>query len=377
MTGEIIRDTAVDQPQQGGARRLLAVRAWLFGVATLIATMVVVGGATRLTDSGLSITEWQVITGTIPPIGEAQWQDAFAKYQEIPEYRLVNRGMTLAEFKEIYWWEWAHRFLGRFIGIAFLVPFVFFWLRRYLPPSLTPKLLGVFVLGGLQGALGWYMVQSGLVDRVDVSQYRLAAHLGLAVGLFGYVVWIALGLRARRPSARPGAAWPVPAAAALSALIFLQIVAGAFVAGLDAGQGYNTWPLMDGAFVPDGLAVMSPAWRNLFENAMTVQFSHRMLAYVLIALTVLYVAALLRRSDGNPFAPSALAVLVVMMVQAALGIATLLHQVPMGLALCHQAGALALLALALNHLHLLVSAGRQGAERAAPASGSDVRDTAG
>lgn len=332
-----------------------AVRLWLYGIAVLIAAMVLVGGATRLTDSGLSITEWQLISGALPPFGEAAWLEAFEKYKQIPEYQLVNRGMSLDEFKTIFWWEWGHRFLGRAIGFAFLVPFLFFWVRGYLTRPLVPRLLVMFVLGGLQGALGWYMVMSGLVERVDVSQYRLAAHLGLAVALFAYVLWVAFDLRPWRIAVSQTKGWFASGIAALIVLVYLQILLGGFVAGLDAGQGYNTWPLMDGALVPEGLWAMSPLWLNLFENAMTVQFEHRMLAYVITVLAAIYCVAVLRHTDNGSLSTSAIVVLFVVFVQVALGIATLLYQVPLGLALFHQAGALVLLAAMLNHLHFLVS----------------------
>ena len=359
---EAAPDTDAAQPADVAAqlRGIRAVQVWLYSIALLIAVMVVVGGATRLTDSGLSITEWQLVSGVIPPLTEAQWQAVFEKYQEIPEYKIVNRGMSLAEFKVIYWWEWAHRFLGRFVGLAFFLPMVFFWLRGHLTRALKPRLLIVFALGAAQGALGWYMVQSGLVDRVDVSQYRLAAHLGLAVVLFAYVFWLALGLRQWLPDQTLGPGWAAKATSLLIVLVFGQIVVGGFVAGLDAGQGYNTWPLMDGALVPEGLLIMSPAWRNLFENAMTVQFVHRMLAYAIVLLSLIYLWALLRRVREGPLASSAALMVCIVLVQVALGVMTLLYQVPLSLALCHQVGALVLLALALHHLHVLVWAREDG-----------------
>jgi len=334
-----------------------AVRVWLVCIAVLIAAMVLVGGATRLTDSGLSITEWQPILGVIPPLNEADWQTALELYRQIPEYQLINRGMSLEEFKFIYWWEWAHRFLGRFVGLAFFVPLLVFWIRGQLDGPLKWRLVTVLALGGLQGALGWYMVMSGLAERVDVSQYRLAAHLGLAVALFGYVVWLVLRLGAPAPFAATWR-WSAHSLAALSvvALIFAQIIAGGFVAGLDAGQGYNTWPLMDGRFVPKGLFVMAPAWINLFENAMTVQFVHRIGAYlVTLAAIALIVQSL--RADPGPARISALVLAAAVAVQVALGIATLLAQVPIGLALWHQMAALAVLAAGLYHLHVTAFGG--------------------
>ena len=330
-----------------------AIRLWLYVSAILVFTMVIVGGAVRLTDSGLSITEWKPLLGAIPPLNEADWLSAFEKYRQIPEYSQVNKGMSLSEFQYIYWWEWAHRFLGRFIGLVFAVPALFFWLSGRLEKPLRSKTLILFVLGGLQGALGWYMVKSGLVDRVDVSQYRLAAHLTLAVTIFAAILWVAFGIghKPRKPLSVPFG----PATALLIGLILLQIALGGFVAGLDAGQGYNTWPLMDGAIIPDGLAEMSPVWRNLFENALTVQFNHRVVAYIIVLFIFVHSA---RQMTGECRAgSSALALLVVALAQLTLGITTLLFQVPINLALTHQAGALILLATALWHLHDLCLCG--------------------
>lgn len=326
------------------ASALPYVRGWLFFTAFLIFCMVIVGGATRLTDSGLSITEWQPLLGAIPPLTEADWLIAFEKYRQIPEYQLVNKGMSLDEFQFIYWWEWAHRFLGRFIGIVFLLPFLYFALSG----SLTAKMLGrfavLFVLGGLQGALGWYMVASGLVERVDVSQYRLSAHLTLATVIFGAILWVAFGLaRNRRPPSR-GIEWM---AMLLAGLIVLQVAAGGFVAGLDAGMGYSTWPLMDGQLVPKGLFVMSPAWANLFENAMTVQFNHRVLAYVIAVAVAGYAYVAQTRAAGL--------MLLAVILQIVFGIWTLLWQVPLWLGLVHQGGALIVLAAALWNLHLVLT----------------------
>jgi len=324
-----------------------AIRLWLYFVAALIFAMVIVGGATRLTDSGLSITEWKPLLGAIPPLGEADWLAAFEKYKQIPEYKIINKGMGMAQFQFIYWWEWSHRFLGRFIGLAFALPALFFWLTGRLETALRPHMLVLFIIGGLQGALGWYMVKSGLVDRVDVSQYRLAAHLTLAVALFAAIVWIAFGID--RPKRRPFSVKFGPSTVIIIALIFLQTALGGFVAGLDAGQGYNTWPLMDGAFIPDGLASLTPWWKNLFENAMTVQFNHRIVAYVIVVLIFLH-AARQMASDCRA-GSSVLVLLAVVLVQLVLGIMTLLWHVPISMALAHQAGALALLTSALWHLH--------------------------
>ena len=308
--------------------RLKPVRIWLYVVALMVLAMVVVGGLTRLTDSGLSITEWDPITGIVPPLTEADWQHVFELYQQIPQYQVLNQGMTLDEFKFIFFWEWFHRAWGRLIGIVFAVPFLVFLVQRRFTWNLAAPLAGLFVLGGLQGALGWWMVTSGLTTLTSVSQYRLAAHLTAALLLFMALIWVARRLTPRRTVAD---AQDRPAALILLLLVILQIGAGAFVAGLDAGMAYNTWPLMDGALVPDGLGVIEPWWKNLFENALTVQFAHRTIAYVL----VLFAGALWlwRRGQGGWLPRIALLV----MLQVVLGIATLVLVVPLPLALGHQA----------------------------------------
>ena len=333
-----------------------AVRLWLLATALLVLLMVLLGGATRLTDSGLSITEWRPIMGAIPPLSDTQWQEAFGKYQQIPEYQRVNKGMSLDEFKTIYWWEWTHRFLGRLIGLVFAVPFVIFWLRGRFDRPLTVKLLAIFVLGGLQGVMGWYMVMSGLVDRVDVSQYRLALHLALAAAIFGAILWVVFGMGEGRATASR----QVPAktllysAIGLCVLVFIQIVLGAFVAGMDAGLAYNTWPLMNGALVPEGLGVMEPWYLNPFENALTVQFDHRLAAYLMTVWAILHALAAYRR-EGRAAAQSALWLAIAVVLQVLFGIATLVWSVPFGMALAHQAGAFIVLGLALFHLHCLVA----------------------
>lgn len=324
------------------------VRTWLFVLAAMVALMVIVGGATRLTDSGLSITEWQPILGAIPPLTDADWQSAFAKYREIPEYKLVNEGMSLAEFKFIYWWEWGHRLLGRLVGFVFLLPFLYFWFTGRLSRPMIPKLVLLFVLGGLQGALGWYMVKSGLVDRVDVSQYRLAAHLGLAVLIFGAILWVAFGLGAPRSSGSANRGL-YRSAIGLSALIFFQILLGALVAGIHAGRIHNTWPLMDGALVPDGLFIMSPWYLNLFENALTVQFDHRLGAYAIVIWVAWHTVTVIRQAGEGPLAVSAGLLVLAVLAQVGLGIWTLLAQVPIDLALLHQGAAVLLFGFALWH----------------------------
>jgi cytochrome c oxidase assembly protein subunit 15 len=322
--------------------RLRPVRVWLYVLAAMVLLMVVVGGATRLTESGLSITSWKPVAGMLPPLSDADWQAEFEAYQQIPQYTELNAWMGLEDFKYIFWWEWSHRFLGRVIGFVFAIPFLVFLVQRRFSWNLAAPLAGLFVLGGFQGFLGWWMVSSGLTELTSVSQYRLAAHLSAAALLFIALIWVARRLipRERRypvPIAEPPAGatrWPI---VILLLLILLQIAAGAFVAGLDAGLSWNTWPLMDGALIPPNLAALEPAWRNLFENHLTVQFIHRMIAYGI----VLYVGWLLwRQSRAGGFGNvhgwlPRLALLV--LLQVALGIATLVLVVPLSLALGHQA----------------------------------------
>jgi heme a synthase len=322
-----------------------AVASWLWSIAFLIFCMVIVGGATRLTDSGLSITEWKPLLGAIPPLNEANWLEAFEKYKLIPEYQVQNRGMTLADFKFIYWWEWAHRFLGRVIGFAFIVPLLFFIVTNRIAKSLWPRLILLFVFGGLQGALGWYMVSSGLSERVDVSQYRLAAHLTLATLLFAAVVYTALTLNKHEQTRRW---WGSAFAFGFVALLFVQVAAGGFVAGLDAGHAAYDWPTMNGQMVPDGLTFIQPLWRNWFENALAVQFNHRILAYVIFTLAVMQFVLLRQRSSW--------VVLIAVLAQVLLGISTVLGQVKLHTALAHQATAMILLAFAIRH-YVVVSQG--------------------
>jgi cytochrome c oxidase assembly protein subunit 15 len=319
------------------------VRGWLVVVAALIVAMVVVGGATRLTGSGLSITEWQPIHGVVPPLNEAEWQEEFAKYQQIPEFRVINPEMSLAEFKGIFWWEWAHRLLGRLIGVVVLVPMIALWASGRIETALKPRLVAIFLLGGLQGAVGWWMVASGLAERTDVSQYRLAVHLTLACAILAYVVWVARSLAAERSAAVSSGMKAV--AGLIVAVAVVQIFLGGLVAGLNAGLAYNTWPLMDGAVIPSGLLAQSPTWTNLFENIATVQFDHRLGAYLLFALAIVH--AVQARKSTAAFGATVLAALVT--VQAGLGIATLVAGVPLPLALLHQLGAVAVLVAAVAH----------------------------
>ena len=326
-----------------------AIRIWLLAVAGLVFAMVIVGGATRLTESGLSIVEWKPVTGTLPPLSETQWQAEFDKYKTIPQYARMNAGMTLGEFKTIFWWEWTHRLLGRLIGAAFLLPFLFFLWRGWIEPGLRGRLWAIFGLGALQGAVGWWMVASGLVDRVNVSQYRLAFHLTLASVIYVALVWTADRLVPRAAVQVPGRVRAI--AAALVVLVLIQIYLGALVAGLRAGLIFNTWPLIDDAFVPASARLLfeQPAWRNFFENTLTVQFDHRMAAYAMWIVAALHAGDAWRSDAGGPAARSAIVLALAVTLQAALGIFTLLHQVPIGVALAHQAMAMAVLALAALH----------------------------
>jgi heme a synthase len=339
-----------------------AVRWWLLSVAALIAMMVLVGGATRLTESGLSIVEWKPVTGALPPLTETQWTQAFEGYKQIPQYRELNTGMSLAEFKTIFWWEWSHRLLGRVIGAAYLLPFLYFLWRGALSSELKRRLWLIFGLGALQGAVGWWMVASGLSERVEVSQYRLATHLVLALLIFAAIVWTL-----RRLTDRPQAAAPPRlkiTAMALVALTFVQLYFGALVAGLRAGRVYNTWPDIDGAFIPSAerLLFEQPWWRNLFDNTLTVQFEHRMTAYTLLALAILHAFDTLRARTGSALIAGAWWLVAAIALQATLGILTLLNQVPIDLALSHQAVAIVVLTLSVLQLERL-SARRTESDR--------------
>lgn len=335
------------------ARRQVA--AWLFICCALVFAMIVLGGVTRLTHSGLSITEWQPIVGTLPPLDASQWQEAFGKYQRTPEYHQVNKGMSLDAFKGIFWWEYFHRLLGRLIGFVFFVPLSWFVLRGSIPPGYPARLAAIFVLGGLQGAMGWYMVKSGLVDDPRVSQFRLTAHLGLALLIFAAMAWVGLSLwfgerTTREPSPSSVRRW----AFGIAALVFVMALTGGFVAGIRAGFAYNTFPLMNGHFVPPEILMLEPWWKNPFWNMATVQFDHRMLAWALAVLTpVLWWK--LGRTPGLPRRArvGGHALLLLLAVQIALGIATLINVVPLHLAAAHQAGAVLLFAAALNVAHAL------------------------
>jgi heme a synthase len=334
-----------------------AIRQWLLAVAALVLLMVAVGGATRLTGSGLSITEWKPLIGAIPPLTQADWAIAFGKYQQIPQYTKVNSGMSLPEFKTIFWWEWGHRFLGRVIGLAFALPMLWFAVRGRLPQGLLPKLVGLLALGGLQAGIGWYMVASGLVDRVDVSQYRLALHLGTAFAILGGLIWVAMGLRPRSAQAihlQTVTGGQRRGAALVLALISLQVGIGALVAGLKAGLTYNTWPLMDGRLIPNGLGTLSPWYLNLFENITAVQFNHRLIAYVVTGVVLWHGLSLIRTADDERLRQSAGLLIAAVLAQVVLGIWTLLAVVPVWLGIIHQSGAAILFGLAVRHLYLVL-----------------------
>jgi heme a synthase len=330
-----------------------AVRLWLLAVAALMFVTVAVGGATRLTESGLSIVEWKPVTGVVPPLDEPAWQAEFDKYKAIPQYRERNAGMSLHEFKVIYWWEWTHRVLARLVGAAFLLPFLWFLWRGELEPPLRARLWTIFGLGAALGAVGWWMVASGLADRVSVSQYRLAFHLTLACAIFAAILWTAQSLVPRTSLVAPVRIRA--SALALLVLVLVQIYLGALVSGLRAGLIYNTWPLIDGGLVPESarLFFQAPLWRNFFENTLTVQFDHRMVAYALWVLAVLHAVDVARTGRGGASLTGALALACAVTLQAALGIATLVHQAPLALALLHQAMAVVVLALAVVHAERL------------------------
>jgi cytochrome c oxidase assembly protein subunit 15 len=383
------------QPQTARRQRQGAVAAWLFLCCALIFAMVVVGGVTRLTLSGLSITEWRPVTGVVPPLSAAEWAAEFDRYRQVPEYAAVHAGMSLAEFKTIYFWEYGHRLLGRLIGVAFALPLLWFWARGILPRRLRWPLAGILLLGGAQGALGWYMVESGLAARLEVSQYRLVAHLALALALYAAILWVALGIyqspsppfRGERegpaPPARKGevgigrrsgiphltpalsapgggereksdarAAWRRAAEAVLG-LVALTILAGGFVAGLRAGLTYNTFPLMDGRLVPAGYPQLQPFARNWFENIAAVQFDHRLLAITTAAAIALIWAVGMRSGLPWPARRALHMLLGAAGLQFGLGVATLLFVVPLPLAAAHQAGAVLLLTAAIVFRHSL------------------------
>ncbi|HEY6254254.1 MAG TPA: COX15/CtaA family protein [Xanthobacteraceae bacterium] len=349
-------------------RNRRAIRTWLLAVAALVFAIVVVGGATRLTESGLSIVEWQPVEGAVPPLSAAAWQAEFDKYKTIPQYQTRGPGMNLDAFKTIFWWEWTHRLLGRLIGIAFFVPFLWFLWRGAIEPALRPRLWIIFGLGAFQGAVGWWMVASGLAERVEVSQYRLAFHLTLACLIYVALLWTAQE-RAPRPGPPPPARLR-RSAMLLLVLVLVQIYLGALVAGLRAGLIYNTWPLIDGTLVPAAsqLFFAAPWWRNFFENPLTVQFDHRVVAYAVLTAALLHAAGAMRTLRQGGALWGALALACAVTLQALLGILTLLQQAPLALALMHQG--MAMIALTLAVLHAQRLAAKDGAAPAELGAGS-------
>lgn len=358
---EVSATTPLTPPPQGnlidagprGARG--AIRAWLVVLFVMVAAMIALGGATRLTGSGLSITEWKPVTGVLPPRGEAAWTAEFAKYQQIPQFREENPDMDLAGFKRIYWWEWSHRLLGRAVGLVWALGFAVFALTRRIPPGWTPRLLALGVLGGLQGVVGWWMVRSGLVaGMTSVASYRLAVHLGLGFAILGLIAWQVQQLS--RPEAallrarRAGEPKLFSMTTGLMHLAFVQILIGALVAGIDAGRQYTGWPKMGGEWVPAAIWDRALGWRNLFENAATVQFTHRMVGY-LLALFAVAVWLRARRSP-HPVTRGAFTVMILAVAfQVVLGIVTVMHGAPLAEALAHQLGAVALFVLIVRARH--------------------------
>lgn len=331
------------------------ITSWLLLCAAIIVAMILLGGVTRLTHSGLSMVEWKPLMGVVPPIGDQAWQTTFDKYKQFPEYQKVNQGMSLTEFKSIFLFEYAHRILGRLIGLAFLIPFLYFKFTGRIRPALTPKLIMLFILGGLQGLLGWYMVKSGLVDNPMVSQYRLSAHLGMAVLIYGYMLWVAFGLMFSSNDQLNGTCSHGLSrfSKLLVGLLFLMILSGGMVAGTRAGLIYNTFPLMGDTFIPSGLYAMKPFWLSAFEDLTTIQFNHRIFAYTLFVLILGFAALLFRSGVQGRLRHGVHALQLFLLIQIMLGISTLLQHVPVALAAAHQGGAICLFTAALYVSHAL------------------------
>jgi heme a synthase len=320
------------------------VALWLIGCAAVVLGMILLGGVTRLTNSGLSMVEWKPLMGIIPPLTEQAWLETFDKYKQFPEYQKINKGMSLEGFKSIFMYEYLHRLLGRTIGVIFALPFLFFMIKGRIKPGLTPKLVVMFVLGGLQGLLGWYMVKSGLVNDPHVSQYRLTAHLGLAVLIYMYMLWVSFDLLlGNRRQADSRAAPLAGFSLVLLALVFLMILSGGLVAGTRAGFAFNTWPLMGSTFIPPGLYESSPAWLAAFEDLATVQFNHRIFAYLLFVLVTVLSVLVVRSSTKGRTRAGAILLEMALLLQLTLGVSTLLLHVPVPLAAAHQGGAIILL----------------------------------
>ncbi len=332
---------------------------WLFICCAAIYAMVILGGVTRLTGSGLSMVEWAPIMGSLPPLNQSEWLEAFELYKQFPEYKIKNYNMDLNAFKSIFWFEYSHRILGRMIGIIFFFPMVFFFYKGWVSSSLKPKLIAMFILGGLQGLLGWYMVKSGLVNNPDVSQYRLTAHLGLALFVYAYILWMAMSLFFQNSEIQNKDALEKktimdslkPFALFLSIFVFVTAISGGFVAGLKAGHAYNTFPLMNGQLIPDGLFTLEPGWINMFENVTTVQFDHRLAATVLFISIIIFYIAAIRKTPSKRIKLGLHLMLTMLFIQVSLGISTLLFHVPVAVAASHQAGALLLFTIVLYVTH--------------------------
>lgn len=326
-----------------------SIAIWLLICCATVFGMVVLGGVTRLTGSGLSMVQWAPIMGILPPLSRDAWQETFNLYQQFPEFQIKNFHMTLDDFKSIFWFEYSHRLLGRGIGIIFFLPFLFFFFTGKVNKSLTPKLLTMFVLGGLQGLMGWYMVKSGLVDDPHVSQYRLTAHLTLAIIIYAYMFWVALDLLSPKTSSVTTVNDPklVRLSTIITSMVFITIMSGGFVAGTKAGFTFNTFPLMNGQLIPDGLFSIEPIWRNFFENLITVQFDHRVLATALFLLIPAFWLKTRKLELESISKISIHLLLAALALQITLGISTLLLIVPVSLAAAHQAGAVILLTAAL------------------------------
>ena len=335
-------------------QRIIAI--WLFISCATIFAMVILGGVTRLTDSGLSMVEWAPIMGALPPLNQEQWLKSFHLYQQFPEYKIHNHSMDLGDFKSIFWFEYSHRLLGRLIGMIFFFPMVFFFIKGWVKPVLKIKLIIMFILGGLQGLLGWYMVKSGLVNNPNVSQYRLVAHLGLAIFVYAYILWIAFSLffQSDQPvnlNKQLDKSSLKPYALLLIVFTFITLLSGGFVAGLDAGHVYNTFPLMNGQLIPDGLLSITPAWHNLFENVTTVQFNHRVLTTSLALFVGVFYVVTLSKNPSKRLKIGLHLMMLMIVIQVTLGISTLLLHVPIPLAASHQAGALTLFSVIIFVVH--------------------------
>lgn len=342
--------TNISHSSGGGHQKVIAY--WLFVMCAMVFVMVILGGVTRLTHSGLSMVDWRPITGWLPPLNDAEWQSVFELYKQSPEYKKVNFGMDVEGFKSIFWLEFIHRLWGRAMGVAFILPFVFFLVKGWISRPMVPRLIFIFLLGGFQGLLGWYMVKSGLVDRPDVSQYRLTAHFSAAVVIYGYMFWVALSLIKSGVEELSADLRKLANFTVFTVIwIFITMMSGGFVAGLDAGLTYNTFPLMDGHFIPNGLMTEQPWYLNFFENVTTVQFDHRILAEVtfLLVLVIWYKARRLEAAASNRWRINLFAG--IMLIQVGLGITTLWLAVPVTLAAMHQAGAILLFTFGLLAAH--------------------------